>query len=62
MEFADFIKIPMVDNVTLVRPGFSRIDGTLCVTGHHLMFSSRMQDREELMVGNDEIIDENWRN
>ena len=50
MEFAEFIKIPMVDKVTLIRPGFSRIDGTLCVTGHHLMFSSRMQDSEELMV------------
>lgn len=50
MEFVEFIKIPMVDNVTLVRPGFSRIDGTLCVTGHHLMFSSRMQESEELML------------
>lgn len=50
MEFADFIKIPMVDNVTFVRRGFSRVDGTLCVTGHHLMFSSRLRDTEELMV------------
>jgi myotubularin-related protein 9 len=51
MEFAEFIKIPMVDKVTLFRPGFSRIVGTLCITGHHLLFSSRMQESEELMVG-----------
>ena len=51
MEFAEFIKIPMVDNVTFVRPGFSRVVGTLCITGHHLLFSSRIQETEELMVG-----------
>ena len=51
MEFAEFIKIPMVDNVTLARPGFSRVVGTLCITGHHLLFSSRIQETEELMVG-----------
>jgi myotubularin-related protein 9 len=51
MEFAEFIKIPMVDKVTLARPGLSRVVGTLCITGHHLLFSSRMQDSEELMVG-----------
>ena len=50
MEFAEFIKIPMVDKVTLVRPGLSRVVGTLCITGHHLLFSSRMQESEELMV------------
>lgn len=50
MEFADFIKIPMVDNVTFVKRELSRVDGTLCVTGHHLMFSSRLRDSEELMV------------
>ena len=51
MEFAEFIKIPMVNNVTLARPGFSRVLGTLCITGHHLLFSSRMQACEEIMVG-----------
>lgn len=50
MEFADFIKIPMVDNVTFVKRELSRVDGTLCVTGHHLMFSSRLRDSEELML------------
>ena len=50
MEFAEFIKIPMVNDVILVRPGFSRVLGTLCITGHHLLFSSRMQASEEIMV------------
>lgn len=50
MEFAEFIKVPVVHKVTLVRPGYSRLDGTLCITGHHLMFSSRIQASEELMV------------
>ena len=51
MEFAEFIKIPMVDNVTLAKPGLARVVGTLCITGHHLIFSSRMRESEELMVG-----------
>ncbi|XP_046864897.1 myotubularin-related protein 9-like [Xenia sp. Carnegie-2017] len=50
MEFAEFIKVPVVHKVTLVRPGYSRLDGTLCITGHHLMFSSRIQASEELML------------
>ncbi|CAB3998157.1 Hypothetical predicted protein, partial [Paramuricea clavata] len=55
MEFAEFIKIPMVDKVTLARPGLSRVVGTLCITGHHLLFSSRMQDSEELMLLHDNV-------
>ena len=51
MEFAEFIKTPMVDSVTLRRPFMEPLEGTLCVTGHQLILSSRRDDHEELWVG-----------
>jgi len=50
MEFIELIKAPKVDNVTLRRPLFPRIQGTLCVTGHHLILSSRREDAQEFWV------------
>ena len=50
MEFAEFIRTPMVDGVTLHRPHCKPISGTLCVTGHHLILSSRTEPHEELWV------------
>ncbi|XP_071116669.1 myotubularin-related protein 9-like isoform X2 [Haliotis cracherodii] len=50
MEFADFIKIPMVDGVIMRRPFEGSVEGTLCVTGHHLILSSRKDQREELWL------------
>lgn len=46
MEFAEFIKTPQVDGVALCVPNQNSVEGTLCITGHHLILSSR-QDREE---------------
>ncbi|XP_043469654.1 myotubularin-related protein 9 isoform X1 [Leptopilina heterotoma] len=55
MEFADIISVHQVDNVTLTdktdenRKGFS-LEGTLCITGHHFILSSRQEDRQELWL------------
>ena len=49
MEFVEFIKSPMIDKVKLFRNG-SCVDGTLCITGHHLILSSRSTQKEELWV------------
>uniref|UniRef100_A0A8V0YK87 Myotubularin-related protein 9 n=1 Tax=Gallus gallus TaxID=9031 RepID=A0A8V0YK87_CHICK len=47
MEFAELIKTPRADNVVLHRPFEPAVEGTLCLTGHHLIFSSRRQDNAE---------------
>ncbi|KAM6366716.1 myotubularin-related protein 9 isoform 3-T14 [Alca torda] len=47
MEFAELIKTPRADNVALHRPFYPAVEGTLCLTGHHLIFSSRRQDNAE---------------
>uniref|UniRef100_A0A8C5HXC1 Myotubularin-related protein 9-like n=1 Tax=Gouania willdenowi TaxID=441366 RepID=A0A8C5HXC1_GOUWI len=43
MEFSEHIKTANVENVVLRQPLHPPARGTLCVTGHHLLFS----DREE---------------
>lgn len=50
MEFAEFIKSPTVDNVILHKPFEFPVEGTLCVTGFHLVLSSRQKHKEELWV------------
>ncbi|NWX18838.1 MTMR9 protein, partial [Aegotheles bennettii] len=51
MEFAELIKTPRADNVVLHRPLHQAVEGTLCLTGHHLIFSSRRQiNAEELWL------------
>uniref|UniRef100_A0A6I8SG92 Myotubularin-related protein 9 n=1 Tax=Xenopus tropicalis TaxID=8364 RepID=A0A6I8SG92_XENTR len=50
MEFAELIKTPRVDNVVLHRPFHSPVWGTLCLTGHHLILSSRQDNSEELWL------------
>lgn len=50
MEFADQIKTPKIDKVVLHIFGRPPIDGTLCITGHHLIFSSRKEEHGELLV------------
>lgn len=50
MEFAEFIKTPMVDEVTLKKPFCRPVEGTLCVTGHHLILSCRKSNKEELWL------------
>jgi hypothetical protein len=50
MEFAEHITTPKLDGVVLHSPFHDPIDGTLCVTGHHLILSSRKEDVQELWV------------
>ncbi|XP_072042296.1 myotubularin-related protein 9-like isoform X2 [Amphiura filiformis] len=50
MEFVEFIKTPKVDNVVLHRPFHPPVEGTLCLTGHHLILSSRKTNSEELWL------------
>lgn len=50
MEFAELISTPKLDGVILHSPFHESIDGTLCITGHHLIFSSRKEDVQELWV------------
>ena len=50
MEFAEFIKSPTVDGVVLRQAFREPIEGTLCITGHHLIISSRQDPAEELWV------------
>ncbi|NWS21999.1 MTMR9 protein, partial [Pachyramphus minor] len=47
MEFAELIKTPRADNVVLHRPFHAAVEGTLCLTGHHLIFSSRRRNNTE---------------
>lgn len=50
MEFAVYIQTPKLDGVILHTPFNEPIDGTLCVSGHHLLLSSRKEDVQELWV------------
>ena len=49
-EFAELVKTPRVDNVVLHRPFYPAVEGTLCLTGHHLILSSRQDNTEELWL------------
>lgn len=57
MEFAELIKTTRVDNVILRKQGGNLIEGTLCLTSHHLIFSSRVSEKDELMVSLNHSID-----
>ncbi|KAM8953861.1 myotubularin-related protein 9 [Pelodytes ibericus] len=50
MEFAELIQTPRVDHVVLYRPLQPPVGGTLCLTGHHLILSSRQDRTEELWL------------
>jgi len=58
MEFVDLIAIPRVDNVLLTDKTKDKlkdwkIEGTLCISGHHLILSDRQKsDQQELWVCN----------
>lgn len=52
MEFAELIITPKLDGVILHSPFQEPVDGTLCITGHHLILSSRKEDVQELWVKN----------
>ncbi|XP_059805129.1 myotubularin-related protein 9-like [Hypanus sabinus] len=50
MELAELIKTSKVDDVVLSRPFLQPVKGTLCVTSHHLLLSSRTGSAEELWL------------
>lgn len=64
MEFAELIKTPRVDGVVLHRPFKPTVEGTLCLTGHHLILSSRQDNIEELWLlhSNIDSIEKRWQN
>lgn len=50
MDFAELIITPKLDGVILHNPFSEPIDGTLCITGHHMILSTRKEDVQELWV------------
>lgn len=50
MEFAELITTPKLDGVILHSPFNEPIDGTLCITGHHLILSTRKENVQELWL------------
>ena len=50
MEFAGLIKTPRVEKVVIHRPFHKATEGALCITGHHLIFSARGENPDELWV------------
>lgn len=56
MEFAELIRISRCDRVMLHRPHFPVLDGTLCITGHHLIVSAHGEEPEELWVNLKDVI------
>ncbi|CAD7006683.1 myotubularin-related protein 9 [Ceratitis capitata] len=50
MEFADLIKTPKLDGVFLHDHLHAKVEGTLCITGHHLLLSARQENSQELWL------------
>uniref|UniRef100_A0A2M3Z678 Putative phosphatidylinositol 3-phosphate 3-phosphatase myotubularin mtm1 n=1 Tax=Anopheles braziliensis TaxID=58242 RepID=A0A2M3Z678_9DIPT len=51
MEFAELILTPKLDGVLLYDQLSERpVDGTLCITGHHLILSTRQEGAQELWL------------
>lgn len=50
MEFIELILISKLDGVILKYPHQDNVDGTVCITGHHLILSSRKEGVHELWV------------
>lgn len=50
MEFAELITTPKLDGVILHTQTNEPVDGTLCITGHHLILSSRRESVQELWL------------
>ncbi|CAH1403312.1 unnamed protein product [Nezara viridula] len=55
MEFADLILVPKLDSVVLQAPFAKPTDVSVCITGHHIIFSTRKQGAEELWLMHDNI-------
>lgn len=50
MEFAELILTPKLDGVSLHDHLHATVEGTLCLTGHHLIVSSRQENNQELWL------------
>ncbi|XP_053601484.1 myotubularin-related protein 9 isoform X1 [Plodia interpunctella] len=50
MEFIELILINKLDGVILKYPHHENVDGTVCITGHHLILSSRKEGVRELWL------------
>ncbi|KOB71898.1 Myotubularin-related protein 9 [Operophtera brumata] len=50
MEFIELILINKLDGVILKYPHQDNVDGTVCITGHHLILSSRKEGVHELWL------------
>ena len=51
MEFAHLIKSPRVEKVVVHRHPFQKsVEGALCITGHHLIFSAGGANPDEFWV------------
>ncbi|KAL7296410.1 hypothetical protein TKK_0010422 [Trichogramma kaykai] len=70
MEFIDLITIPRVDNVVLInrtkeRTKQYKIEGTLCISGHHLIISDRQKDNQQelwLLYRNIDVMEKKLNN
>ncbi|KAL0969238.1 hypothetical protein UPYG_G00224340 [Umbra pygmaea] len=65
MEFSEHIKTGNVEDVVLRRPFHQPTKGTLCVTGHHLIFSDRDGHNSQpflLLIRNIDAIDKSVEN
>lgn len=50
MEFVDLIPTPKLDVLLRTQTASEGVEGTLCLTSHHLIFSTRRDDFQELLV------------
>ncbi|XP_046668990.1 LOW QUALITY PROTEIN: myotubularin-related protein 9 [Homalodisca vitripennis] len=50
MEFIEDIPTPNLDNVVMHGSFGKKIEGTLCLTGHYILLSSRTEHNDELMM------------
>lgn len=57
MEFISIIKTPNIDKAILVQSDSVTLEGTLCITTHYLLFSSRKNPDDEVWVGHFDRLD-----
>uniref|UniRef100_A0A023F198 Putative phosphatidylinositol 3-phosphate 3-phosphatase myotubularin mtm1 n=3 Tax=Triatoma infestans TaxID=30076 RepID=A0A023F198_TRIIF len=55
MEFAELILTPKLDGVILKTPLKEPVEGTLCITGHHIILSTRSDNEGELWLLHDNV-------
>lgn len=55
MEFAEIIEKPRVDGVVLLRPLTIPVEGSLAITGHHLIFSPTSRGRSSNAGETDDV-------